>query len=115
MKKYNKNIYKSAKEEKHWKAIYPMGVLEYEVLKYVKKIKSFTPGEIMVFLNTKGNYKEYIKPTATEVKRFLKYNTKGLRIGYAHVVRAIDALYVHGYIDQTAFYWEKGDIKYIGK
>ena len=73
--------------KKDWKKIYPMGPLEYEVLEYVKKHKSFTPGEIQ----------------------------EPFKIGYAKATRVIDTLYVHGYVDQMAFYWQKGKIRYIGE
>lgn len=75
------------KSQKDWEKIYPMGPLEYEVLEYVKKHKSFTPDEIQ----------------------------EPFKIGYAKATRVIDTLYVHGYVDQMAFYWQKGKIRYIGE
>lgn len=65
-----------------------MGPEEKKALEIIKKRKEITPGTL---------------------NKLLKLNN------YAKATRLIDALFVHGYLDQNAFYWEKGPIKYTGK
>jgi predicted transcriptional regulator len=82
----------SATKELYWRKDFKMGKLEKEVLEYTKKHKGITPGEIVQFLSSVGH-----------------------KLGYAHATSIIDTLYANGYVDQSAFYWEKGKIKYVGK
>ena len=108
-------VIKKRAEELFWRDDFYIEELEQKALVYVKKFKKFTPGEVMMFLNFNGEVSAYVQPSHSEVVKFLDAKGSTVKVGYAHTTQTIDTLYAYGYVDQSAFYWEKGEIKYIGR
>jgi len=102
---------KTAIKELYWRKSFHLGVLEKKTLEYFKKFKRCTPGEIMMFLNSDIKLSLYSQPTKSEIQTFLNTKKPSLIVNYAKATRIIDTLYAFGYVDQSAFYWERGKIK----